>query len=77
MALIIIDRIIKALSCSDLYRYVFNDCHCHSNCMEWCDIECDTDKVDIVSDHENDRSPDVSYELDVGDLFHLKRVESN
>ena len=50
-----IGSIVNALSCSDLYKYVFNSMRCKSDCCKHnltCD--CETDAVDLQSnDSEN------------------------
>ena len=68
----LINNIIKALSCSDLWRFVLNDCECHSKCFEFCDFGITTHKVDIPEEHEQTH-PDVS--IGVGD-FHMRRKYS-
>ena len=34
--------LIKSCGCSDFYKYVLNDCRCHSNCSDCCDFEIET-----------------------------------
>ena len=36
--------------CGTWAKYVFNSGRCHSRCGEWCDLQVETDKVDVDSD---------------------------
>ncbi len=50
-----IGDIISFMSCSDLYKYVLNSMTCHSDCCHHdflCD--CETTKIDIPSDSDDD-----------------------
>ena len=45
-----VGAIVNALSCSDLYKYVFNSMRCKSDCCKHnltCD--CETDAIDLQS----------------------------
>ena len=54
--------LLRALSCdscgSDCARYVLNDCHCHSQCLEGCcDLEFETSATEFS------REQDVEVEI--------------
>ena len=71
--------IMNALSCSDLYKYVFNGMRCKSDCCKhFLVCDCETDLVDIQSSDdekfcclggkaESDTSdgPDIIYPTEV------------
>ena len=52
---------LQALSCnicSDFSKYVLNDCHFHSQCLEGCcDLEFETSATELS------RDPDIEFEV--------------
>ena len=44
------EAIIRAISCQDFARYVFNAMDCASDCCGVCSCRCHTDEVDIPDD---------------------------
>jgi hypothetical protein len=45
-----VGAILNALSCSDLYKYVFNSMRCKSDCCEhYLTCDCETSEVDLQS----------------------------
>jgi len=60
-----ISTILKGLTCETCYKYVLNDWHCHTECCDCCDMNCDTNEV-ALSD------PDDNIKVDVGDMVHVK-----
>ncbi len=52
---------IKNCGCSDFYKYVLNDCKCHSACSDCCDFEIETHETGGEHSEES---------LDVGNLVH-------
>ena len=41
--------IIKALGCHDCARYVCNACHVKSKCSDCCELDVDTDAIEVKS----------------------------
>ena len=48
-----VTRAFECQACSDLMRYVLNDCKCSSHCSDCCTCEVETDPI-AVSDGEVD-----------------------
>ncbi len=49
-----IGAIVNALSCSDLYKYVFNSMRCKSDCCHhYFTCDCETDEIDLPSDNND------------------------
>ena len=49
--------IMNALSCSDLYKYVFNGMRCKSDCCKhYLVCDCETDLVDIQSSDDEKKN---------------------
>ena len=36
--------------CDSCIKYVLNDIHCHSNCSDCCEIDIDTNPIEIQSE---------------------------
>jgi hypothetical protein len=74
-----VGAVINALSCSDLYKYVFNSMRCKSDCCKhYLICDCETDAVDIQSsddekfcclggkaDSDTSEGPDIIYHTEV------------
>jgi hypothetical protein len=43
--------LINALSCRNLYKYVLNDCTCHSECSDCFECDMDTSEVEETPKH--------------------------
>lgn len=59
---------IEMLSCKNFYKYVLNDCHCHSQCSECCEFDIETDEVKDSPQQDHTK-------IDVGG-FHFERDTS-
>ena len=63
-------QVLDCLSCSDFYKYVINDCVCHSKCCEWFDCEIETHKVE-AEEVETPKQEKHS-EFDFMNIVHIK-----
>ena len=45
---------LRFLACSDFYKYVTNSCHVKSRCSDCCELEVDTDMVNVTESEEED-----------------------
>ena len=68
----IVRDILKMLSCSDMIKYVLNDCELHSKCSDCCDFDIKTNKVDIPEEVET--KPDLS--IGLGEFLHVRKTYS-
>ena len=51
---------IERLDCCGTWaKYVYNAAHCHSKCGECCDVELETQKVDVSSDSDGEMEVEV------------------
>ena len=49
--------VVKAFSCESCAKFVCNAMHCHSKCMrDCCEIDVETEKVDIPPDDHSELS---------------------
>ena len=42
--------VIRAFSCEACAKFVCNACHCHSTCMECCEVDFTTEEIDLPDD---------------------------
>ena len=50
----IISSICNALSLTDLYKYVLNSMSFHSKCCDMVEFDCQTDKIELSDDDDDD-----------------------
>jgi len=58
MASAIVNSICSALSLTDFYKYVLNSMSFHSKCCDMVECDCQTDKVEL-SDDDDDNDGNV------------------
>ena len=47
-----IAAIINALNCDSCAKYVMNDCECHSDCCELCNLEFETHATELSREQD-------------------------
>ena len=57
-------QILKGGCLHDLYYYVLNESECHSNCKDFCSLDCETHQI-------SDDASEIS--IDVENLLHLRK----
>ena len=45
---------LRFLACDDYARYVFNSMHCRSKCSDCCEMDVDTDLVEVTESESED-----------------------
>ena len=49
-----VDSVLKAFSCESCSKYVCNAMHVHSKCSDCCEVNFDTDEIDIPKSLNNE-----------------------